>query len=249
VKAVFLGTNGWYDTDTGNTICILLKGKEANIILDAGNGFYKVDRHIPADYRKPVYLFLSHFHFDHIVGLHTLNMFDFRGGLVICGPTGSREILNRIVNRPFTAPFADLSYKTTIHELPEEKDKLQIEVDAKPLIHPDLTIGYRMEIDGKVVSYCPDTGYCKNAVILSRGADLLIAECAYRSGQGSEEWPHLNPETAARIASEAKVKRLALVHFDAKIYPKLENRKESESVARRIFANTFAAIDDMEVDV
>jgi ribonuclease BN (tRNA processing enzyme) len=249
VKAVFLGTNGWYDTDTGNTICTLLKGGEANIILDAGNGFYKIDRHIPADNRKPVHLLLSHFHIDHIVGLHTLNMFNFPGGLVICGPAGSREILNRIVNRPFTAPFADLPYKTTVYELPKEKNKLKIAVDAKPLIHPDLTIGYRMKIDGKIVSYCPDTGYCKNAVILSRGADLLIAECAYRSGQGSEEWPHLNPETAARIASEAKVKRLALVHFDAKVYPKLEDRKESESVARKIFTNTFAAVDDMEVDV
>jgi len=249
VKVIFLGTNGWYDTGTGNTICTLIKADGANIILDAGNGLYKIDRHILTDDRKPVYLFLSHFHLDHIVGLHTLNMFNFPGGLVICGPAGSRDILNRIVNRPFTASFAELPYKTTVYELPEERDRLGIAADAKPLVHPDLTIGYRIEMDGKAVSYCPDTGYCENAVILSRNADLLIAECAYRSGQGSEEWPHLNPETAARIATEAKAKRLALVHFDAKLYLTLEDRKESESVAQNIFSNTFAAVDDMEIEI
>lgn len=249
MKVIFLGTNGWYDTGTGNTICTLIKADGANIILDAGNGLYKIDRHILTDDRKPVYLFLSHFHLDHIVGLHTLNMFNFPGGLVICGPAGSRDILNRIVNRPFTASFAELPYKTTVYELPEERDRLGIAADAKPLVHPDLTIGYRIEMDGKAVSYCPDTGYCENAVILSRNADLLIAECAYRSGQGSEEWPHLNPETAARIATEAKAKRLALVHFDAKLYLTLEDRKESESVAQNIFSNTFAAVDDMEIEI
>jgi len=39
----FLGTNGWYDTDTGNTICILIDTEEYGIILDAGNGIYKLD--------------------------------------------------------------------------------------------------------------------------------------------------------------------------------------------------------------
>jgi ribonuclease BN (tRNA processing enzyme) len=249
VKVVFLGTNGWYDTNTGNTICTLLRGEEANVILDAGNGFYKIDRHIPQDDPKPVHLLLSHFHFDHIVGLHTLNGFSFPGGLIICGPAGSRAILNQIVNRPFTAPFSDLSYRTILYELPEEQSRLAVKVEARPLLHADLTIGYRITIDGKTVSYCPDTGYCENAVILSRGADLLIAECAYRSGQGSEAWPHLNPETAARIAVEAKAKRLALVHFDAKLYLTLEDRKEAETVARSIFKNSLAAFDDMEIEV
>ncbi len=249
MKAVFLGTNGWYDTATGNTICTLLKTESAHILLDAGNGLYKADRHIAADDPRPVYLFLSHFHFDHIVGLHTLNSFSFPGGLVICGPAGSRDILEHLVNRPFTAPLSSLPYRVTIHEFPGESARLPFPVESLPLVHADHTIGFRIELDGKVVSYCPDTGYCANAVILARSADLLIAECAYRTGQGSESWPHLNPETAARIAVEAKAKRLALTHFDAKLYLTPEDRMESETVARGIFKNAFAAMDDMEIEV
>ncbi|MEK7333592.1 MAG: ribonuclease Z, partial [Nitrospirota bacterium] len=60
MKITFLGTNGWYDTATGNTICILVETERYDIILDAGNGLYKADRYISN--KKPVYLFLSHFH-------------------------------------------------------------------------------------------------------------------------------------------------------------------------------------------
>jgi ribonuclease BN (tRNA processing enzyme) len=36
MKIIFLGTNGWYDTKTGNTVSTLIVTKEHNIVLDAG---------------------------------------------------------------------------------------------------------------------------------------------------------------------------------------------------------------------
>ena len=99
------------------------------------------------------------------------------------------------------------------------------------------------------LGYCPDTGYCENAVAIARDADLLIAECAFKSGENADNWPHLNPETAARIAREGNAKRLALVHFDAQRYPTLQDRNEAETVARTTFENTVATLDGMEIDV
>jgi ribonuclease BN (tRNA processing enzyme) len=249
LKVIFLGTNGWYDTDTGNTICTLIKTLEADIILDAGNGFYKINRYIPRDDQKPVYLLLSHFHLDHIIGLHILNKFEFARGLTICGPEGTRNILGTIINHPYTAPLAQLPFAVRICELPSEHTALPFKVTAKPLFHVSYTLGYRIEIDGKVISYCPDTGYCENAVELSRSADLVIAECAYKSGQSCEDWPHLNPETAAGIARDAGATQLALVHFDADIYQTLEERKGAERAAQEIFQNTLAAKDGMEIEL
>jgi ribonuclease BN (tRNA processing enzyme) len=244
---IFLGTNGWYDTNTGNTICTLIKTREVDIILDAGNGFYKINRYIPHDSRKSVYLLLSHFHLDHIIGLHILNKFEFARGLTICGPEGTRNILGTIINHPYTAPLAQLPFAVRICELPSEHATLPFKVTAKPLYHVSYTLGYRIEIDGKVISYCPDTGYCENAVTLARSADLLITECAYKEGQFCETWPHLNPETAARIAHEAKAKRLAITHFDPGIYKSLSERKESETVAIEIFPATSAVTDKLEM--
>jgi len=55
MKIIFLGTNGWYDTETGNTTCILLEANDYYIILDAGNGLYKADKYIIKE-NKPIYI-------------------------------------------------------------------------------------------------------------------------------------------------------------------------------------------------
>ncbi len=245
MKVIFLGTNGWYDTETGNTTCTLVQTERYDILLDAGNGIHRAAGNIEG--AKPVFLFFSHFHIDHVEGLPILAKFRFREGLPICAPTGGREILRTFINAPFTIPLAELPYPVCILEMPEEAASLPFSVKALPLRHASLTLGYRFAIDGRIISYCPDTGYCENAVTLARSADLLITECAYKEGQSCEAWPHLNPETAARIAVEAGAKRLALTHFDAGIYQSLPERKESESVAAGIFPATTAGMDELEM--
>jgi ribonuclease BN (tRNA processing enzyme) len=245
MKVIFLGTNGWYDTETGNTICTLVQTERYDILLDAGNGLHRVEHYL--DGGKPVFLFLSHFHIDHIEGLHILAKFRFREGLTICASTGGREILGTFINAPFTLPLAELPYPARILEMPEEAASLPFPVEVLPLRHASITLGFRIAVDGRIVSYCPDTGYCENAVTLARSADLLITECAYKEGQSCEAWPHLNPETAARIAAEAGAKRLALTHFDAGVYQSLPERKESEAVAAGIFPATTAGMDELEM--
>jgi len=249
LKVIFLGTNGWYDTPTGATICTLIRAEHHDIILDAGIGFYKIDRYIPVGDEKPATLLLSHFHLDHIYGLHMLVKCRFPHGLTLCGPVGTRQIIDTIVNSPFTVSLERLPFATVVYELPVEAGRLPFALDAKPLLHSGVTLGYRIHIDGKIIAYCPDTGYCENAVVLSRNADLLIAECAYKSGEADESWPHLNPETAARIAVEAGVKKLILTHFAAGTYLTLAERMASEKAAQAVFSNTLAATDDLAVDV
>ena len=247
MRVTFLGTNGWYDTHTGNTLCTLIESKNAFIILDAGNGIRKLDRIINDS--KPIYLFLSHFHLDHIIGLHILNKFNFVQGLTIIGQSGTRDVLNQIINSPFTIPMHQLQYKTEIYEIPEEHVITPFKFTFLPLKHSSECLGYRFEIEDKVISYCVDTGYCDNAVELARDADLLITECALKIGQSNEIWPHLSPQDAARIAYEGNAKMLALVHFDASVYTTLDTRKEAEEAARKLFDKTFAAIDDMEIEI
>jgi ribonuclease BN (tRNA processing enzyme) len=249
MKIHFLGTNGWYDTATGNTICILVRTEGHEIILDAGNGFHKIESQIAGTKARTGHLFLSHFHLDHLEGLHMLNTLKSFDRLVIAGPAGTKKVINTLVNKPFTAPLEKLPYSVDVVELPEEDHRISFSLESAPLLHADLCLGYRITIGGKVLAYCPDTGYCENAVRLARNADLVITECAFRSKETDPAWPHLNPEEAARIAREAGAKKLALVHFDASRYRTIDDRKNAEKHARMIFPDTVATIDEMVVDV
>ena len=87
MQVTFLGTNGWYDTLTGNTCSALVRSAAYDILLDAGNGIAKADQYISQE--KPVILFISHLHLDHIAGLHTLVKFRFKKGLTLSGNRAS----------------------------------------------------------------------------------------------------------------------------------------------------------------
>jgi ribonuclease BN (tRNA processing enzyme) len=244
---VFLGTNGWYDTKIGNTLCVLIKTLKYDIVLDAGNGIYKLDKYI--DGKKPVYLFLSHFHLDHVIGLHTLLGFDFQKGITICGGKGVRKYLGALLRRPFTVPLRDLRYDSEVIELPAGLKKLPFTCSCLPLIHADPVLGYRFELDGRTVAFCTDTGYCENAVKLAQKADLLISECTYLPGEHNPGWPHMNPAKAAALALEAGVGKLALTHFEPSKYPTRQKRLWAASQARKTFKATFAAKDGQKLTI
>lgn len=249
MRVIFLGTNGWYDTETGNTICTLIETDDYFIILDAGNGLYKIDRYITNSKKAPIYLFLSHFHLDHISGLHILNKFNFSQKMEIYGQAGTKKNLNAIIDEPYTVPFAKLPYKVEVNELNEGSNSLPFLVEYKFLHHSSKCLGYRFELDGKIITYCPDTGICKNAIELAKNADLLITECSFKIGQRDSKWPHLNPEDAVQIAKEASAKKLALIHFDANIYQSLEERTKVQEKMEKVFKNILVAFDNMELEV
>jgi ribonuclease Z len=71
---------------------------------------------------------------------------------------------------------------------------------------------------GKSVVYSSDTAPCANLVGLAAGADVLIQEAAGPSKI------HTSPEEAGKMAAEADVRRLVLIHYDA-------GRKAAEQIA------------------
>jgi ribonuclease BN (tRNA processing enzyme) len=242
----FLGTNGWFDSKTGNTICVLIETPNEYILLDAGNGLAKADQFITKP--KPVYLFLSHFHTDHIEGLHVLAKFRFEKGLKIYGPKGTKKILDLVVNVPFTVPIKDLATKTEVYEI-DDGSPLGLNVKFAPMRHSTICYGYRFDFSGKTIAYCTDTGVCPGMYELGKNADLLITECAYKPGPENKEWPHLNPQTASLVAKESGAKQLALVHFDAGEYLSMGERAEAQKIARKTFKNTVATKDGLTIKI
>jgi ribonuclease BN (tRNA processing enzyme) len=247
MEIAFLGTNGWFDTETGNTPCVLIKSDEHTILLDAGNGLHKADRYLSGD--RPVHLFLSHFHIDHIAGLHILTKFRFPRGLTIYGQPGTRQILDQIIRPPYTVPFGLLPYPVTVLDLEEGDYASPFPIECRYLVHPAPCFGFRFRLDGKVVAYCTDTGFCENAVRLGKNADLLITECAFKSGQDAFDWPHLTPELAIRIARSAAAERLVLMHFDANQYRTIEERRDILRTHGAEFPGLIVAEDGLTIEL
>jgi ribonuclease BN (tRNA processing enzyme) len=247
MKVTFLGTNGWYDTATGNTVSVLIEAGDYDIFLDAGNGIAKADRYITQE--KPAVLFLSHFHLDHITGLHALVKFRLSQGLTVFCLPGGRELLDTFVNEPFTVPLAALPYPVRVTELEEGLHRVPFTVECRRLVHTVPCYGYRLEIDGKTIAFCTDTGVCDNAVSLARGADLLITECGLLPGETSPGWPHLNPQDAIGIAAGAGAKRLALVHFGAEAYRTLDVRRAVQDEFEKTFPGLIVATDDLTIEI
>jgi ribonuclease BN (tRNA processing enzyme) len=198
---------------------------------------------------KPADLFLSHFHLDHIEGLHTLVRLNFSAGLRIFGQTGAREALGNILRHPYTVPLSGMPFRAGVFELPAEHALVPYLTDARPLVHADPCLGFRFELEGRTIAYCTDTGMCSNLIALGRGADLLIAECSSLSGQRRDSWPHLTPEDAVTIAKETGAKRVALVHFNASLYPTLESRKAVQETVAYEADNIIVAFDDMALEL
>ncbi|MDP3804059.1 MAG: MBL fold metallo-hydrolase [Candidatus Omnitrophota bacterium] len=240
MKITFLGTNGWYDTVTGNTPSVFIETKTAYIILDAGFGLHKAKELIGSG--KNVLIFLSHFHLDHVIGLHTLPMFKVSQGIDIYVPRGGEKILGALLRRPFSSPPLLLATKIRLHDY-TKRAKLPFEFEYARLRHSVPCNGFRFKLEGAAIVYCTDTGICNNLKRLARSADLLITECAMSPGDRSLNIFHITPETAARVAKEAEAKELALFHFDPGKYPTIGHRKAAEAAAKTIFPETIAAND------
>ncbi len=106
--------------------------------------------------------------------------------------------------------------------------------------------------EGRKIVYCTDTIFSRNAVELARDADLLIHEATYveqdealaRRGQ------HSTARMAARVASEAGVRKLIITHFSQRYAP--GNPIEPDALlaeARAVFPNTEMARDFLTIEV
>lgn len=245
MKIVFLGTNGWFTTDTGNTPSVLIDSKDHYVVFDAGNGIYKLDQYIKED--KPISLFISHFHIDHVSGLHSLGKFKFSQPINIYMGKGRKKDFDILVNPPYTSPKP--TSLITYQELADGKHQIPFPVEVIEQFHAYRNHGYRVTLEGKTVAYSGDCGISEGSMTLAKNADLLIHECSYKADHLPTNWGHVGPTEAAKLAKDAGVKKLILNHFDASLYTKLEDRKEAEQQAKTIFPNTIAATDDLVVNV
>ena len=85
----------------------------------------------------------------------------------------------------------------------------RIEIRVQPQ-HPGKTIA--VKVDGRL-AYCTDTAYDGENVEFARGAQALLHE-SFWPGDTTDDLTHTAAGEAGRLASEAGVERLVLVHIN-----------------------------------
>lgn len=161
----------------GNTACLELRfgDQDRLIIIDAGTGIrglgnYMMGHDLPRGPMK-VDIFMSHTHWDHIMGFPFFTPIYIPGTKInIYGPvTYEEEGLDKIIGdqlsyRYFPVKHSELSAEIRYFPLRECEMDLGdgITVRTKYLNHPILCLGYRFEYEGKALCTAYDTEPFRN---------------------------------------------------------------------------------------
>ena len=164
----------------GNTPCIELsfEDMDRSIIIDAGSGIRELGNHIMSrDFPKgplQIEIFLTHTHWDHILGLPFFVPLYVPGARVrIYGPSSYEgNSLQDVVGSQFSYHYfpirhSELAAGIDYVELKEEFCDLRngLTLQTKFLNHPVLCLGYRFERKGLVFCTLYDTEPFRNLFI------------------------------------------------------------------------------------
>jgi len=160
----------------GNTACIEIRLEDPDrlIILDAGSGIRELGNALMARQGSSsmnIEIFLSHTHWDHIMGFPFFTPLYIPGtsvkvyGPVSCGVNPLESVVGgQLTYEYFPIRQTELAADITYVELKEGRYELGDEVvlNVQYLNHPILCLGYRLEYQNKVLCTAYDTEPFKN---------------------------------------------------------------------------------------
>jgi ribonuclease BN (tRNA processing enzyme) len=209
-----LGSGGRFNT------CFHVTGDRVNFLIDCGASSLPALKRLGIAREAVDLVLITHFHGDHFGGLPFLLLdaqFTRRARpLVIAGPQGIEAKLADLMEALFehsskTKPRFDLS---VVALEPEQSRTFgEVKVTPYPVVHGESGgpfLAYRIEAEGRVITYTADTEWTDTLVPAARGADLFIAEAYYYDKIVKN---HLSLKTLEAHLPEINAKRLVLTHL------------------------------------
>lgn len=200
------------------------------LLFDAGDGVLRDLLSTELDLELLKAVIITHGHFDHVGGLHSLlgylRMVGREAALPILLPRGTIEVTGIV--RGFIGFYREtIPFDIAIRELDpyETLDIADFSVKAYPVVHCGgvaghevmdqiPAFGYRVSCAGETVAITGDSGMCPSLGNLVRNADLALIEATFGDARGVSqeelEKVHLSERDARELGALAKA--YILVH-------------------------------------
>ena len=207
----------------GNTSCFEIETCESQIFCDAGTGFRsaKLLRE-----EKNIYVFLTHFHHDHIQGL-SFNNGLFPEGDQICVSSGlhDKSTTSAVLKQYFSEYFFPVNVFEDLNHLSVQnfdcaKDALKRDVDINyiNLEHPGGAVGYSFVKSNKKVVILLDNEFhvsqLDGLLEFCKDTDLLIWDGMFTEEElfSKKGWGHSSIEQAEEFSRLCDVKKTVICH-------------------------------------
>lgn len=225
MKLTVLGCTGSLSApgNPGSSYLINTEEGQPGIVMDFGPGALAALQEVadPSD----THVLFSHLHADHCSDTASLVVWRrFHPNApatqrhILAGPGYAAEHLGRMgANGPDEVD--DISDTFDIHVWGDEPLVIgPVTVTPFPVVHPAVeSRALRVEHNktGKVIVYSGDSAYTPLLIDAARNADLFLCEAAWgpEADEDTPEGMHMSGREAGRIAREAGVKKLVLVHI------------------------------------
>lgn len=224
MRLTVIGCSGSFPGPDSAASCYLVEAPDPDdpertwrILLDLGSGALgALQRHI--DPLSIDALFVSHLHADHffdISGYYVLRKYHPGGAqppLPMWGPRGIKGRVARAYGLPLNPGMNDEFHFRRLRRT-RSVEVGPFTVTARRVDHPVEAYAVRVECDGRSLVYSGDTARCRALTELATGADLLLAEAAFRDDEHNPPHIHMTGSEAAMVAHKAGVRRLMLTHI------------------------------------
>ena len=216
-KIIILGSSNAIANKDHENAHMVVVGNTRTVLIDAPNNPVLRLKDVGVAYNDITDLILTHFHPDHISGVPIFLMDMWLRGrkkpLEIYGLDYTLERMENLMDAYGWGNWPNF-FPVTFNRLPPEEiapvlSNADFDIFSSRVCHMVPTIGLRMKFkeSNKVVTYSCDTEPCQEVLRLARGADILIHEAS------GDVIGHSSSGQAAKIASEAGVGQLYLIHY------------------------------------